>query len=482
MDNGYSEPIAQPSLLRTFILLTLKRKRLIITTFLSIVAAVGLLTFLLPAIYKSSATILINREIDTEKAILFKMNAPRGYERHNWILSEVEILKSYPVAETVVKGLLLHKLDLSPQDVAKKSEEVLIAETIQNFQEDLEIVNLSESNVIQISYEHKDPQLTAKVIDLVYQAYLQHRAAIFNENDSYRFLQEQLEITDSKLRELEKREANYRQQEDILSTETQGEILLTKLTDYEKNLTAVRTRRIGKEARLRVISDLSREGSVNIPTTETSDSPSREKYIAQLKGNLLDMEVKKNQLLQRFKPTYEGVIELENNIAAANQKIRAEIAQIIGEEKTSIRVFKAEEKELKKLIAKVNQQVKDFSQQEYQIQQLSRGINDSREVYSMLLKQREEARISLAKQDKDLKIKLISPAVVPVKPIRPKKVLNFIVAIILGITCAYGLAWFVEAKNYIMMEVEESGRVRLEPVKQIEGVVKRETESYENDN
>lgn len=268
-----------------------------------------------------------------------------------------------------------------------------------------------------------------------------------DESKTYKFFEEQLKIADKKLRELEQRQASFKSKEAILSPETQVKILLTKLADYEKSLTENKTKRIGKEARLAVIRELQKTGSTNIPATEVSDSPSREKYIAKLRGELLDMEIRKDELLQRFRPTYKEVVELEHNIAATQKKIQREIQQIIEQEETAVKVLRAEERELKKLIDQTNQQVKEFSQKEYEIAQISRGIDDNRAVYSMLLKQREEARISGAKSERDVKIKVISPAVIPNKPVKPKKLLNLVLAMILGLTGGFGLAWYQEVKE-----------------------------------
>ena len=56
------------------------------------------------------------------------------------------------------------------------------------------------------------------------------------------------------------------------------------------------------------------------------------------------------------------------------------------------------------------------------------------------LKQREEARISLAKLQEDVKIKVINPAVAGVNPVSPNKKLNVLLAILFGLIGGVGLA------------------------------------------
>ena len=92
---------------------------------------------------------------------------------------------------------------------------------------------------------------------------------------------------------------------------------------------------------------LSNGGTLNIPSTESSDSPSREKYIAKLKGELLDMEIRKEKLLQKFTPQYKEVVDLEQEIIATRLKIENEIEQIVQMEETAIKALSAEEQVLK---------------------------------------------------------------------------------------------------------------------------------------
>ena len=124
-------------------------------------------------------------------------------------------------------------------------------------------------------------------------------------------------------------------------------------------------------------------------------------------------------------------------------------------EETAIRALKAEEDALQQTINNLNKQIEDFAQKEYELTRLSRGIDDNREVYSMLLKQREEARISQAKSERGVKIKVISPALAPSVPIKPKKKLNVLLATILGLVSGFGLAFFVEYFDHTLNSPEE---------------------------
>lgn len=434
----------QSTSLLNFISILFKRKAIIFTFLITVVSIVTAISFSMPPIYQANSKLLLERDIDSEKSMLFRMtfSEPRS---DDWINSEIEILNSYPVAARVVAAFGLDKEKDKERNFSEDEKTRISKQTTQAFQKQLMVENLPKSNVLAVSYESEDPELAAEVVNEVIEVYIDHRSEISNESETYKFFAEQMRIADERLRELEKSQAEYKQKEEIISPEGQNKILMARLSDYEKSFTEVRTKRIGKEAKLAEIKQqLGKSKEISIPSTESSDSPSRVEYIGKLKGELLEMEIERERLLQKFTPKYQEIVNLEKEIASTKEKIANEIRQIVEMEEASIRALGAEENALRHSINQIKGELRELTQKEYEYSQISRGIDDNREVYSMLLKQREEARISLAKLEKGVKVKIISPAVTPTEPVKPKKALNILLAIFLGIFGGLGLAFFVE--------------------------------------
>lgn len=437
----------KPTSLRNLLNVIFKRKYVIISVFLSIVATVTIGTFLMTPVFEASSKIMVEKDIESEKSLLFRMNFNMAFERYDWIKSEVEIIQSTPVALEVIESLKLDQLEFKGESVNH---------LLNLFKSKLKVENTKDSNVFDISYESHDPALAASVVNNVVKAYIDYRSHLYSESEAYNFFKDQIDIAEQRLNNLEERQTKFKKSHEILSPTRQGDILVAKIADYEKALTEVRTRRIGKEAMLKVIKEQITKGAeANIPATESANSLSREKFIAKLRGKLLDLELRRDALLQKYTPEYEEVVNLEKAIANTRKRIEDEINQIVNLEETAIRALKAEEEALQNTITELNQQIKKFAQKEYELNQLSRGIEDNREVYSMLLKQREQTRISQAKLERGVKIKVISPALVPTEPIKPKKRLNILLAIILGLVSGFGLAFFVEYFDHSVNSPEE---------------------------
>jgi len=449
-------PVERSYTLRQFVGLLRKRRGLILSLFFSIFGIITVVTFLLPPIYRSDAKIYVEHEIDTEKALLLGLNSTLQYEKIDWLNSEREIIQSYPVIERVIRALKLDEIDHAGKRLTDLQKAENLEHTVKMFQKTLKAEVARNSNVIYLSYEAKDSRLAAAVVNKVIETYSQYRAEIFNESEPHAFFEQQMKIAEEQLRVLEKRQTEFKRSSEMLSPQEQSEILLTKLANYQRSLTETQTQRLGKAAKLKIIREQFNSGqAINIPTTESSNSLSRDKYVTKLKSDLLDMAVRRDRLLQKFTPEYEEVVNLDAEIAAANNSIRNEVRQIIEEEESSLRVLEAQEHSLQAAIASINNEIKNFADKEYELAQFSRGIDDNKALYSMLLKQREEARISLAKAQRGIKIRLVSPGIVPIKPDKPRKRLNIALAILLGLSISLGTAFLVEHIHHSLNAPDE---------------------------
>jgi uncharacterized protein involved in exopolysaccharide biosynthesis len=433
--------------LRNVLQIFFKRIKLI-SVIVGLFAAAGLAIALLTRpVYFASAKVVVEKDFAGEKALLFGITPPNLYSQYDWMRPELETIKSYPVAAQVVTEL--ENVLYRPSDHSTEIDSTtLLAERILSLRRALKLDNDKNSNVIEIGFEHHDPVVAAKVVEEVIKNYITYRSQVHEEATSYNFFEKQMNITGDKISELEKRLAEFKERQELVSPEEQRKILVSKLADYNNSLTAVRTKRIGKEAKLSVIQNqLKDDQFINIPVIEASDSPSREKYIAKLKSDLLEQEVEREQLLLVYTPEYEEVIAVEKKIAATKAKISSEIRQIYDQEMSSVKALAAEEAELNKAIGDINYEIKKLAQQEYEYNQLNRGIDDNRDIYSMLVKQKEESRISMSKLEKDVTVKVISPAVVPTQPAKPNRKLIVVGLTVFGCVVAFTLSLLMEFFN-----------------------------------
>jgi len=449
----------RPDSFRQFINALFKRKAAFWATFLSIFAIVALGTMMMPKIYRSEATILLERKIDTESALLLGVNPQLGRDLTDWVASEIHVLQSRPVMATVVRSLKLYRRGHRRKPRTKTAARKQYDAAVRGLQAAVVLENPKRSNVIQVKYESKNPRLAAAVVNRIVQTYVLYRRELFKDSDAYKFFEKQMKLADQQLRQVEAEKTQFKRKTDLVQPEAQVAISLSKLGDYQKRLTEIQAQRIGKEAKLQILRENYRSPTMlSIPATEISDSPSRHEYISKLRGQLLDLQLHRDKLLQTFTPEYEEVVNLNAQIAAIENTIRSEISDIIAEEESGVRVLKAQERALQNAIGKINRDIMKITENEDRYSQLSRSIKNKTEIYSILLKQREDARFSMLKAQYGVKVRIVSPATVPMRPVKPNVLLNLGLGLFLGLVSGMALVMILEYMDRSVSSPQEVER------------------------
>jgi uncharacterized protein involved in exopolysaccharide biosynthesis len=93
---------------------------------------------------------------------------------------------------------------------------------------------------------------------------------------------------------------------------------------------------------------------------------------------------------------------------------------------------------------------------ELRLKELDRQVTLNEANYQLYVKNMEEARISNAMDSQKLaNISIVEPASPPIQPVKPKKVLNIILSIILGGVAAVGVAFSSEYLSHSFNNSED---------------------------
>ncbi len=106
----------------------------------------------------------------------------------------------------------------------------------------------------------------------------------------------------------------------------------------------------------------------------------------------------------------------------------------------------------------IRDEIKGLSGKELELNRLSRGISEKEELYSLLLRQREEARLSQSKREMIVRAKVISPADVPYKPLPNNKSFKLSMVFFFGIFAGGSLAFFFDFFDHSFKSPEDVQR------------------------
>jgi len=229
---------------RDFLTILFKHRSMVSVIFLAAVLAATAWSFLTPPAYEARASLMVNTGAEY-------VNRPEAGDARALMLlqpeevvnSEVRILSSRELIEKVLTTLKVEtvypELAASPPSAMPPLQAAALA-----FGKNLTVEGVRKSNVIEVAFRHKDPQVAARAVNLLVDVYKEKHLQLFSGPQSS-FPGTQLAEYEANLKESEGRMEVFKRKNRVYSPEEQRSLLLKRY--QEEKLLSQNTR---KEIRL----------------------------------------------------------------------------------------------------------------------------------------------------------------------------------------------------------------------------------------
>jgi uncharacterized protein involved in exopolysaccharide biosynthesis len=330
---------------------------------------------------------------------------------------------------------------------------------ILQFQKQLSVEGIKKSNVIQVSFQHKDPGIAAKAVNMLVEFLKEKHLQVYSDPKSS-FLEQQLSTYEQRLKESQNQLEVFKQKYQVFSLEEQRTLLLKQRTDLDTVLKTAQNQIRELRNKLSSLKNQMRTVSKDVPLyTETE----RYKIIDDAKAQHLSLQLKEQELLQKYNEDTALVVNLRKEIKIVLDFIKKQEEDLKGKVRTGQNiVYQDLEREMIKAEAELSSQeakhasllgqvgqldreIQTLDLRENELQNLKRELAANERNFKTYLEKVEEALISDdLNRLKMTNISVIQAASAPAKPIKPKKALNIALGIILGAVSGLGLAFFNE--------------------------------------
>jgi len=454
----------------------LRRARII-----ALCAAVGLLlgvAYLLftPSEYTATTTILLDN--DLAKYSGDTQDTTPAMEMDSLVLSEVEVLKSERLARTVVAA---EKLDQNqaflnpPQSPiewvkgevrsvlsyfapsqtggpALSAQEQQIRRAIEILQTNLDVERVGRSFVITLSYDANDKELATSIAQAYAQAYLTDQLnANFDATErAATWLQGRIaELrTNSQAAALEVE--RYRAANGLNSTS--GQLLSDQqLSDLNKQLILAQADTANARARymqFKAIVDSGPDNAVKnatIPTDKDSANSSNNSIINDLRSRYLDVTRREQEIESRFGKDHPQAVALRAQQAELEKQIFQELKQLTESYRNQYQVAKAREDSLRNNVDQMTGRNSKNSQSMVHLHELEQKADALSALYQSFLSRHAQA---LQQSSFPIaKARVISKAMEPTSPSRPRKSLVLGLSLVLGIFAGVGFGGLQEFRE-----------------------------------
>jgi polysaccharide biosynthesis transport protein len=411
-----------------------RNKRSIIGPTLIMAVAAFVAVNLLTPRYKSEARVLVEgRENIFLRPEAEKSSLDRPAVDAETVTSQVQLVLSRDLALEVIKDLDLASKpefnaalkEFSPLSVLRTigilrdpmsmslDERVLAA-----YNDRLQAYAIDKSRVIVIEFQSADPELAAKITNLIAEKYLvfQQMAKQDQARSASKWLSGELEKLRNKVTEAEGKIEDYRAKSNLFVGSGSTSLANQQLTELSSQVSAARAQKADAEARARLLRDALATGrsleSMDIGNSELIRRLSEQRVA--LRGQLAEQS-------STLMPQHPRIKEMKAQIADLDQQIRSEGERLARSLENEAKVAGARYDTLSAALDQLKKQSASTSGQDVQLRALEREAKAQRDLFeSYLAKYREAtARDSIAAAPADARV--ISRAVVSNIPYFPKK-------------------------------------------------------------
>lgn len=423
-----------------------------------------LVAYSLTPIYQSTAVL----EIEQKQANVVSIEEIYGVDvaGDSYLNTQYEVLKSRSLISKVVDDLKLlenpeFNASLRPerwyakfldwrswfgivQPVDESSQEESIRNnTINALTGNISIELVKKTQIIKIKALSENPRLSAQIANAMANAYIgsfmEARFALTTNATSW--MQVRLEELSNKLAEAEQALQAYREEQNLIELEgvlTLSNNELTALTDSlvkERQTLAVteniyRQIQNGKGGRR----DLS-----SLPAV--MDHP----LIVELKQEESKVEREVDELSRRYLGKHPTMIAAQSELASIRNNINAQINRILNGIESQYQVAKANEASLSKAVAAARSKVQDINRKQFRLQALEREVKTNKDLYDTFFKRIQESNATVDLDSSNARI--VDKAYPANGPVKPKKQLIVVLATLLGMMIATGIAFILEMMN-----------------------------------
>ena len=452
--------------LRDLLAIGLRHRRLVTFSFLGLMAGVLLSLFLLPPRYKATTKILVKRErpdfvVTSDRSDT--QQPPPTAVTETELNSEIELMKSQDLLEKVVMACGLQNLSSSSKwfawlhfsSGAQDSNKILTAAS-RDLEKSMGLELLPKTSLISVTYEDTDPRQAAHVLDSFVNSYMEKHLAVHRPAGTLAFFREQTKQYGEGLKAAESRLSEFTQAEGTVSPGQQKGSTLQKLSEFQGNLKETQAAIAETQQRIRTLQDQASTVPSRLTTqVRSADNP---QLIEQLKSTLLNLELKRTELVQKFDPSYRLVQEVDTEIKQTQSAIEsAGKSKLMDETTDSNPTYQWVDSELAKAQSQLSseqaratalsrsvqayeKQASDLDQKEVIQEGLLRDKNAEEANYLLYMRKQEEARISDAlDESRIINVAVVEPVAVPVVPSRSRPLvlfLGFLAAIIVSLGVA----------------------------------------------
>lgn len=439
--------------LREYRTIVLKRKWTIISFALTVFTLVTLFSFLAKPTYTAKGTLLIEREPNI-------LNFGQAFQietfNDDYFQTQFKLLESRSLAdETINRMKLYENPNFAGKESAKgtvdvKSNALFRDRLFKIFSSRLDVKPIPQTRLVEVKFKDGDQKFAAEILNTFFDVFID-----MNVQKKYQatakasaFLAQQINAIRTEIENDEKTFQQYGIDKNIIALSDRETTVVENLGALNKALTDAKIEMIQKESDYNEVKNATPD---NIPAAFNAIP-----LIQRLREDYARMsrEYSKNQVT--FLPDYPEMTrlkaELDTAKAALDNETKALIRSAYTDYQAALNKFRSMQGAFNAQKLEANQ----FNSNAVRYNSLKIEIENKKSLIEQLLKRQSETGVSERLPGlQTSNISIVDRAEVPAYPSSPKKKLNMIMALLVGLIGGLGLAFLFERLDSSVKNFED---------------------------
>ncbi|MGI8733576.1 MAG: GumC family protein [Pyrinomonadaceae bacterium] len=487
---GYGVAGSEPTTIRDYLFVVLKRKWLILSLVLVVTSLVTIQMFRQPSIYEGETIIKIEPKprnvLQTKEIVINAQSDPNfwgtqlkllenpalarqvvltldlqnnpaffGGRSQSGIFSSLRKLfsgqQSPKVARGESSGLTVVGEDeaanesLTPEKLAQLEpyeDEIITNETIEP---------ILGTNLVKIKFSHSDPELAQKVANTLAEVFVNNNLAraTAGSTKAEDILAREIANLQSKIKRDQETQFNYAKNKGLpLTTDPKTNLEVTRLATLSAQLLDAENET--KDLKAKYDAARSQPDTLSIPDVQSS------KRIDMLRERISILIEKRDALLVVYTPEWPEVKKLEAQIKPIEDELAKAPTEIVNSMKRRYEAAAAKEQSLRRAYdqqkGKTTQQTRD----QIDLLAITQDLETNKQYLNTLLQRQRELSVGQGAQQNDVTISTLSR--LPKTPIGPPRLRNIIIAFMLALAAGIGLAFLLDFLDDTVKSIEDVDR------------------------
>ena len=489
------------STLRDFYYVVFRHKWSMLWVFIGVSLAVTVYTFIIPEYYQSQAKLIVRlgrESVALDPTATTGQIVPVAQTRMSEINSNLEILRSRDMIERVVDKVGVNEILIRPDEkelgdqsffgrirdflrrtrrkvrAVGSTPEILLEQldlkdklrlrdlAVVNVMSNLVISNPEMSSLIEIKYESRSADLSRKVLSTLISEYFIKHSEVYHNAGSYEFFNQQTDTLSRRIQEIEEKLRNLKNSTGIAAVDEQRSIVLRRIGDLKTEIDEKSSMAAASQAKVKALESM----LANVPEFVELNTVTGDPMVTQ---HLFSLKLREQELLSKYTEENRLVVEVRNQLLEAEKALESMVRVTKGinethqqkmieliTERAMLASYKAQSQTLEGQLMAARQEMVKLNDSEISMDKLNREMNVYKLNYSKYVDHLEEARIDQALYTQNISnINVVQPATYPLESIRPRKMLNITLGLLLGLFSAMLYAFMIEYLDTSIKTPEE---------------------------